>query len=108
MLQHFEDFVIGHFFKTAEDIFGACKAHLEGLQAGCLVNGTAQDSDDFNKHCSQHCCRILSSYIPLLLQTFSLIGVKDLEKFLSLADKDNSQAPSQSLPSHSHCPVQMN
>ncbi|KAJ6314231.1 hypothetical protein OIU78_017818 [Salix suchowensis] len=37
--KHFEDFVLGHFHRRANDILVACKAYMGGAQVGCLVNG---------------------------------------------------------------------
>lgn len=97
--KHFEDFVVGHFFKRAQDIFGACKAYLEGVQVGHLVNGGEHNIDACK---SQYLSHRLSGYIPTLVQAFSQIGVKDLEKFLSLADKGNGEVASVPLPFHFH------
>ncbi|KAK1389316.1 (E3-independent) E2 ubiquitin-conjugating enzyme [Heracleum sosnowskyi] len=38
---HFENFVVGHFFKRAGDILVSCQAYMEGAQVGCLVRGDA-------------------------------------------------------------------
>ncbi|KAA8526833.1 hypothetical protein F0562_008938 [Nyssa sinensis] len=51
--KHFEDFVVGHFFKRAHDILVACKAYMDGAQVGCLAGGV-QDVDAGDKSCSQH------------------------------------------------------
>lgn len=99
---HFEDFIVGHFFKHAQDILGACKVYLEGVQVGCLVNGGAQNIDVCKNSCSKYFSDLLASYIPTLVETFSLIGTKDLEMFLSFADKGNSQVSSVPLPFHFH------
>ncbi|XP_052178149.1 probable ubiquitin-conjugating enzyme E2 26 isoform X4 [Diospyros lotus] len=92
--KHFEDFVFGHFYKRAQDILVACKAYKDGAQVGCLAKGGVQDLDAGDKSCSQHFKDTLADYITVLVQTFSQIGAKDCEKFLSLAEKGNGRAPS--------------
>ncbi|KAL7249571.1 hypothetical protein ACSBR1_011710 [Camellia fascicularis] len=92
--KHFEDFVVGHFFKRAQDILVACKAYMDGAQVGCLVKGGVQDLDAGDKSCSQYFKDTLASHMSLLVQTFSQIGAKDCEKFLPIAENGNSQVPS--------------
>ncbi|KAK1389313.1 hypothetical protein POM88_017491 [Heracleum sosnowskyi] len=41
--KHFEEFILGHFFKHAREILVACKAYMDGAQVGCLVSGGVQD-----------------------------------------------------------------
>lgn len=67
----------------------SCKAYLEGAQVGCLVKGGVQDVDEGDKSSSQHFKTNLASFIPVLVKTFSQIGAKDCEEFLSLAQKEN-------------------
>lgn len=90
--KHFEDFAIGYFCKHALDILVSCKAYMEGAQVGCLVKGGVQDVDEGDKSCSVQFKTHLASFIPVLVRTFSQIGVKDCEEFLSLAQKENEAA----------------
>ncbi|XP_058217738.1 probable ubiquitin-conjugating enzyme E2 25 isoform X2 [Rhododendron vialii] len=91
--KHFEDLVLGHFCKHAQDILAACKAYMEGVQVGCLAGGGVQDVDAGSKSCSTLFKSNLAKYITVLVQTFSLIGAKDCEKFLSLAKKGSPDLP---------------
>ncbi|XP_028118985.1 probable ubiquitin-conjugating enzyme E2 24 isoform X3 [Camellia sinensis] len=86
----FEDFVIGHFYKRAQDILVACSAYMDGAQVGCLVKGGVQDVDAGDRSCSQYFKVALAGYITVLVQAFSQIGAKDCEKFLSLVEKGSS------------------
>ncbi|XP_011004634.1 PREDICTED: probable ubiquitin-conjugating enzyme E2 25 isoform X2 [Populus euphratica] len=79
--KHFEDFVLGHFHKRANDILVACKAYMDGAQVGCLVNGGVQDVDEGDKSCSKSFKDCLPAYIDILTKQFSQIGVQDTEKF---------------------------
>ncbi|XP_075486573.1 uncharacterized protein LOC142526208 [Primulina tabacum] len=90
--KHFEDFVIGHYCKYARDIMVSCKAYLEGAQVGCLVKGGVQDVDEGDKSCSQHFKNRLAGFIPTLVHTFSQIGAKDCQEFLSLSRKATGPA----------------
>jgi ubiquitin-conjugating enzyme E2 O len=80
-LQHFEDFVLGHFNKHANDILVACKAYMDGAQVGCLVKGGAQDVDEGDKSCSKSFKDSLPAYVDMLVKQFSQIGVQDTENF---------------------------
>uniref|UniRef100_A0A5B6ZNH2 E2 ubiquitin-conjugating enzyme n=1 Tax=Davidia involucrata TaxID=16924 RepID=A0A5B6ZNH2_DAVIN len=75
--KHFEDFVVGHFFKRAHDILVACKAYMDGAQVGCLARGGVQDVDEGDKSCSQHFKQTLAGYFNTLVQAFKQIGAKD-------------------------------
>ncbi|KAK6132704.1 hypothetical protein DH2020_033509 [Rehmannia glutinosa] len=86
--KYFEDFVVGHFCKHARDILVSCKAYLDGAQVGCLVKGGVQDVDEGDKSCSQQFKASLAGFITTLVNTFSEIGAKDCEEFLSLAEKE--------------------
>ncbi|KAJ9153590.1 hypothetical protein P3X46_027016 [Hevea brasiliensis] len=79
--KHFEDFVMGHFHKYANDILVACKAYADGAQVGCLVKGGVQDVDEGDKGCSKGFKDSLPGCVDLLLKEFSLIGVKNTEEF---------------------------
>ncbi|XP_015582419.1 probable ubiquitin-conjugating enzyme E2 26 isoform X2 [Ricinus communis] len=86
--KHFEDFVLGHFHKHAHDILVACKAYMDGAQVGCLVKGGVQDVDEGDKSCSKSFKDSLPGCVDLLLKEFSLIGVKDTEKYQILVKGD--------------------
>ncbi|XP_059301186.1 probable ubiquitin-conjugating enzyme E2 26 [Lycium ferocissimum] len=83
--KHFEDFVIGHFFQSAQDILVACKAYTEGAQVGSLVRGGVQDVDEGDKSCSPTFKASLAGFIKTVIDTFKEIGARDCDKFLPLA-----------------------
>ncbi|KDP42520.1 hypothetical protein JCGZ_00317 [Jatropha curcas] len=89
---HFEDFVLGHFHKHANDILVACKAYMDGAQVGCLVKGGVQDVDEGDKSCSKGFKDSLPGCVDLLLKAFSEIGIKDTEYFQNLAKGGNTRA----------------
>ncbi|XP_074356919.1 putative ubiquitin-conjugating enzyme E2 38 [Apium graveolens] len=78
---HFEDFVVGHFFKRATDILVACKAYTEGAQIGC-VRGGVQDVDVGDKSCSAYFRKTLHPFIKRLVDAFTEIGVEGCEQFV--------------------------
>ncbi|XP_030442103.1 uncharacterized protein LOC115664295 [Syzygium oleosum] len=84
--KHFEDLVVGHFFKCAPDILMACKAYVEGAQVGCLLKGGVQDVDADHRGSSRTSSGAfkdtVSKYIRLLVKEFRRLGIKDLEKFI--------------------------
>lgn len=82
-MQHFEDFVIGHFRNRAHDILGACKEYMDGAQVGCLVEG--------KKSCSEEFKYSIAGFLPTLVKQFTQIGAKDCEKFLSPTTVGNKQ-----------------
>ncbi|CAN4075536.1 unnamed protein product [Withania somnifera] len=86
--QHFEDFVVGHFFQSCQDILVACKAYMEGAPVGSLVRGCVlQDGSESDKSCSEYFKAMLAGFIKTLVDTFTKIGAKDCDKFLPLAEK---------------------
>lgn len=86
--QHFEDFVIGHYFQSCQDILVACKAYMEGACVGSLVRGCVlQDGGEGDKSCSQNFKAVLAGFIQTLVDTFTKIGAKDCDVFLPLAEK---------------------
>ncbi|KAL8145005.1 hypothetical protein AgCh_003283 [Apium graveolens] len=89
--KHFEDFVVGHFFKRASDILVACKAYMDGAQVGCLVKGGVQDVDEGDKSCSENFKATLGAYMKPLVAAFTQIGVKDCEQFIPPPQKGSSQ-----------------
>lgn len=89
--KHFEDFVVGHFFKHALDILVACKAYMDGAQVGCLVKGGVQDVDEGDKSCSQNFKETLGAYLKQLVNAFTQVGVKDCEQFIPPPQKGSSQ-----------------
>ncbi|XP_055808891.1 probable ubiquitin-conjugating enzyme E2 25 isoform X2 [Solanum dulcamara] len=83
--KHFEDFVLGHFFQSAQEILVACKAYIDGAQVGSLVRGGVQDVDEGDKSCSPTFKASLAGFIKTVIDTFKEIGAKDCDKFLHLA-----------------------
>ncbi|OWM88661.1 hypothetical protein CDL15_Pgr002428 [Punica granatum] len=81
--KHFEDFVMGHFYKRAQDILVACKAYVEGAQVGCLVRGGVQDVDAGDKSCSSQFKQTVAGYIGILAKAFMKIGAQECERFLA-------------------------
>lgn len=81
-LQHFKDFVVGHFYHRAHNILVACKEYMDGAQVGCLVKGGVQDVEAGDKSCSKHFKESLSTFMHNLVEAFSKIGA-DCDKFLS-------------------------
>ncbi|KAL8167314.1 hypothetical protein V2J09_008813, partial [Rumex salicifolius] len=87
--KHFEDFVFGHFCKSAHDILIACKAYLDGAQVGTLVKGAIQDAQGDDKHSCSKIFKIhLPVYINSLVKAFTKIGVTDCEKHIVLVNND--------------------
>ncbi|KAK4344555.1 hypothetical protein RND71_034731 [Anisodus tanguticus] len=85
--KHFEDFVIGHFFRSAQGILVACKAYTDGAQVGSLVQGGVQDVDEGDKSCSPTFRASLAGFIKTVIDTFKEIGAKDCDKVLHLAQR---------------------
>lgn len=81
-LQHFEDFVAGHFRKSGQAILVACRAYIDGAQVGCLVGGGVQDVDEGDKSCSAQFRTSLKSLFDELLMEFTVKGA-DCDEFLS-------------------------
>ncbi|KAK4750653.1 hypothetical protein SAY87_004135 [Trapa incisa] len=82
--KHFEDFVMGHFFKRAEDILTACKAYIKGARVGSLVKGGEQNANAGGEgYQPGRFEKILASYIRILARAFMKIGVKDCEELLT-------------------------
>ncbi|XP_015089373.1 probable ubiquitin-conjugating enzyme E2 25 [Solanum pennellii] len=91
--KYFEDFVLGHFFRSAQDILVACKAYADGAQVGSLVRGGVQDVDEGDKSCSPTFKASLAGFIKTVIDTFKEIGVKDCDKFLHLTQNGTGVAP---------------
>ncbi|XVF18841.1 hypothetical protein REPUB_Repub11eG0057500 [Reevesia pubescens] len=89
--KHFEDFVVGHFYRRAHDILLACKAYIDGAQVGCLVKGGVQDVDEGDKSCSQKFKDSLAGCVNMLVKEFTVLGVKDCEKFLTAPKCQNNR-----------------
>ncbi|KAL0399390.1 UNVERIFIED_CONTAM: putative ubiquitin-conjugating enzyme E2 25 [Sesamum radiatum] len=85
-------FVLGHFCKHARDILVSCKAYMDGAQVGCIGNGGVQDVDEGDKSSSQNFRGSLARFITILVNTFSKIGAKNCEEFLSLSQNANEPA----------------
>lgn len=92
--KHFEDFVVGYFVQSAEDILVACKTYIDGAQVGSLVSGGVQDVDEGDKSCSDGFKKIVAGCIAKLVDSFTKVGAKDCQKFLHLAEKATSNVSS--------------
>ena len=90
-LQHFEDFVMGHFRNRARDILVACKAYMEGAQVGSLVKGGVQDVDVGDRSCSKRFKDSLAGYVDMLVKAFTQIGAEGCEIFQSPAMNGNKR-----------------
>ncbi|KAE8713059.1 putative ubiquitin-conjugating enzyme E2 38 [Hibiscus syriacus] len=88
--KHFEDFVVGHFHRRAQDILVACKAYMDGAQVGCLAKGGVQDVDEGDKSCSSKFKASVAGCVNMLVKEFTTIGVKDCEKFLTVPKSPHS------------------
>lgn len=88
--QHFEDFVIGHYFQSCQDILVACKAYMEGARVGSLVRGCVLE-DGGDKGCSRSFKAMLAGFIEVLVEAFKKIGCEDCDKFLPLAEKASTR-----------------
>jgi ubiquitin-conjugating enzyme E2 O len=80
-LQHFEDFIAGHFRKYGRNVLVACKAYLDGAQVGCLVGNGVQDVDEGDKSCSLKFKTSLKRLFEELLKELAVKGA-DCDKFL--------------------------
>ncbi|XVF70217.1 hypothetical protein PTKIN_Ptkin11bG0142600 [Pterospermum kingtungense] len=89
--KHFEDFVVGHFYRRAHDILVACKEYMDGAQVGCLVKGGVQDVDEGDKSCSQKFKDSVAGCVNMLVKEFAALGVKDCEKFLAAPKCKNNR-----------------
>ncbi|XP_043687702.1 putative ubiquitin-conjugating enzyme E2 38 isoform X2 [Telopea speciosissima] len=74
--KNFEDFVIGHFYKRANDILEACKAYMEGAEVGCVVKGGVQKVEEGDKSSSKTFKKKVYDISNLLFTKFTEIGAK--------------------------------
>lgn len=74
-MQHFEDFVVGHFRQRAHDILLACQAYKEGAHVGSVVKEGTQNtaSHDFKE--------AVGKMMKTLIANFIKNGSKDCEQF---------------------------
>lgn len=80
-LQHFEDFVVGHFRQRAHAILESCKAYMEGAQVGSPLGVTEPDANKSHESCSSKFKTQLDQMFPMLLVAFTDNGA-DCRKFL--------------------------
>ena len=73
-MQHFEDFVAGHFRTNARRILLACKAYTEGAAIGSLGNNVQVES-------SQSFKEAVAKMMNSLVSIFARNGSKDCEEF---------------------------
>ncbi|GAB2284521.1 Probable ubiquitin-conjugating enzyme E2 25 [Dionaea muscipula] len=80
--KHFEDLVVGHFFKHAHDIMAACKAYMRG---GTLVGtfGEEEKAEGGKEKSSRSSSFAgqLPAHIDPLVREFVKIGVKNCEDY---------------------------
>ncbi|KAI4321872.1 hypothetical protein MLD38_035203 [Melastoma candidum] len=87
--EHFKDFVIGHFWKQAHGIIAACLAYTRGAQVGSLgrCSTTQKVKEGGGNSCSTKFKGTVASFIGLLKEAFSQIGVKDCERYTVTPDR---------------------
>ncbi|KAE8731760.1 putative ubiquitin-conjugating enzyme E2 26 [Hibiscus syriacus] len=88
--KHFENFVVGHFYRRGQNILVACKAYMDGAQVGCLAEGGIQDVDEGNKSCSKKFRDSVAGCVSIIVKEFTVLGVNDCEKFLTVPKSRNS------------------
>ena len=81
-LQHFEDFVVGHFCNRGRDILVACRAYMDGARVGSVVKGGVKDVNMDDKSYSQRFKNSVAVMLILLSRYFTEIGAADSKKFL--------------------------
>lgn len=86
-LQHFGDFVAGHFRNRGRTILVSCKAYMDGAQVGCVVGEGVQDVDEGDKSCSTTFKVSLKKLFEDLLMEFTVKGA-DCDEFLAQKVKD--------------------
>ena len=80
-LQHFEDFVVGHFCNRGRDILVACRAYMDGAPLGSVKGGVKDVHMD--DRCSSR--RFRNSLVVLLIllsRYFTEIGAEDCKECL--------------------------
>lgn len=83
-MQHFEDFVAGHFQHRARDILVACKVYMEGAPVGSVNDGAHDDvgdQDNDGKHRSSDFKSTLAKLMNMLITNFTKNGSTDIEQF---------------------------
>ena len=65
-LQHFEDFVVGHFCNRGRDILVACRAYMDGAPLGSVKGGVKDVNMD--DRCSSR--RFRNSLAVMLIKVF--------------------------------------
>lgn len=98
LLQHFEDFVHGHFRTRGRAILLACRAYREGAAVGCIVKDEIQSSSRVGRRKLEGYKRAIGKLMELpgfkkdlgklmdsLVDTFTKLGSKNCAEFL-LAD----------------------
>ena len=81
-VQHFEDFVAGHFRNRARDIIVACQAYREGAIVGSVVvkDGVA-DGNKIEKGSSEEFKGTMPKMINAVVKEFVKNGSTDCEQF---------------------------
>lgn len=81
-LQHFEDFVAGHFRKQGRLILVACRAYMGGAQVGSIIKDEVQDVDEDDKTPITRFKVTLKKLFEELLMEFTVKGA-DCDEFLA-------------------------
>lgn len=80
-LQHFEDFVVGHFCNRGRDILVACRAYMDGAPLRS-VKGGVKDVNMDDRGSSRRSRNALAVVLMLFSRHFTKIGAKDCGKYL--------------------------
>ena len=67
-LQHFEDFVVGHFCNCGRDILVACRAYMDGAPLGSVKGGVKDVNMD--DRCSSRRFRNSLAVIDIIVKVF--------------------------------------
>ncbi|XP_075482368.1 putative ubiquitin-conjugating enzyme E2 38 [Primulina tabacum] len=79
--KHFEDLVSGHFRSHAHAILSACRAYMDGVLVGSLVNGSVPDGTATQNMGSPCFKEAVGRMLNGLVSNFTRYGSQDCEKF---------------------------
>lgn len=100
-MQHFEDFVVGHFRVRAVDILKACKSYAEGGPVGSVLHDAAQSSSTTSSKTFAKNQKEFQSAVSRMMNTliafFTKNGSTDCEQFRSLEIYNLSAAATANL-----------
>ena len=82
LLQHFEDFVFGHFLVRRRAILLACRAYMEGVDSGCIVKDEIQGPRKVEKrNLPAGFKRDIAKLMNPLVVNFTMNGSEDCAEF---------------------------